>query len=284
MDTFSFHSYGKTGKELSDLVHRLQSSVNADSPLIKIPVIITEHNSHTASEWDTIPTTPDHPLEASRLASQILHVISSAKIHSHFVFKFSIMPSFSSYRDLAKNGLHWADFSQDPYDITDTTLSAESMRLLSKLKNQRSLVLSRVTSNDTTSSRSYVAANSGQDDFFYLHLVNDGNKRVSYTVDLSLWQAQVNQNTRVILESVGNEFRSEVSAILSVPLNRQLQFAIDVYSTHRIAIQKGVQNLRFVDSSLTCTARAGSRSSQVDCNSASLFAGRFCIYYQVNKS
>ena len=88
MHIYSFHSYGKTGSGISSDLDYLTSSVNADSSVPNsIPVIITEHNSHTASDWGTLSSTADDSLEASRLGSQIINLIKK-QITTHFVFKF----------------------------------------------------------------------------------------------------------------------------------------------------------------------------------------------------
>ena len=88
MHIYSFHSYGKTGSGISSDLDYLISSVNSDSSIPNsIPVIITEHNTHTSSSWDTLISTTDDDYEASRLASQIIYLIKS-KVTSHFVFKF----------------------------------------------------------------------------------------------------------------------------------------------------------------------------------------------------
>ena len=64
-----------------------------DSVADKYPVIITEFNAHTAADWDQIKSTSDDPFEASRLASQIVNLVTSGS-PSIYVFKFSLTPRF----------------------------------------------------------------------------------------------------------------------------------------------------------------------------------------------
>ena len=89
----------------------------AESVAGKYPVIITEFNAHTSADWDQINTSGNDPSEASRLASQILNLVAS-RASSIYVFKFSMTPSFSASRELAKNGIHFAENSQAPYHIS----------------------------------------------------------------------------------------------------------------------------------------------------------------------
>ncbi len=97
-----------------------------------------------------------------------------------FVF-ISITPSFSGTRDVAKNGLHWGEIYNDPYHISDTTLSAEAMRLLTQMKNSKIYPL---TSSDTSSYRSYLGS-SNNDGFYYLYAVNDAADIVNLSIDVS---------------------------------------------------------------------------------------------------
>lgn len=87
-----------------------------DSVTGKYPVIISEFNAHTSADWDQINTSSDDPTEASRLASQILNLVAS-KAPSIYVFKFSMTPSFSAKREIAKNGIHFGENFQEPYHI-----------------------------------------------------------------------------------------------------------------------------------------------------------------------
>jgi hypothetical protein len=107
MDYYSYHSYGKIGSDLGDDSVYLQNSINQAQLLMsrnhRIPLVITEHNTHTSSDWNTINSTADDDFEASRLASQIVNLILN-NVRLHYVFKFSVTPSFSANRQVAMNG------------------------------------------------------------------------------------------------------------------------------------------------------------------------------------
>jgi hypothetical protein len=102
-------------------------------------VIITEHNSDTAADWDTVANTADTWSQASRLSSQVVCIVGTARITMHFIFKFAIAASFTATRDVIKNGLHWGDIYNYPYNLADTTLSAEALRLTTTLKNAQAV-------------------------------------------------------------------------------------------------------------------------------------------------
>ena len=137
MNFYSYHTYGKIGYDMgADVKSITQSIFNDTQSTTDILPIVTEHNAHTSSAWDLLNTTADDDFESSRLASQIANLASS-KIYAHFIFKFSITPSFQAGQDIAKNGLHWGEIYVSPYNIADTTLSAEAVRLLSIIKQSK---------------------------------------------------------------------------------------------------------------------------------------------------
>ena len=145
---YSFHSYGKTG-------HQLQASVNGvlgqginnpppptpqlhdDSPDVLaalegtnnvgfMPVLTTEHQAHTNSQWNTLMSNGDSPFEASRLTNQI---ISQAALgYESYIFKFSSGTSVQG--GITKSGIHWGENSAAPYPIGDSNLAGESAALI----------------------------------------------------------------------------------------------------------------------------------------------------------
>lgn len=278
MHFYSYHTYGKTGSSMLTDLQYLTQSVNNDTNFVSvIPVVITEHNSHTSSSWDTVATTPDDDLEASRLASQIMFTIY-ANITAEYVFKFSITQSSIAGQAIAKNGLHWGELINDPFDISDTTLSAEAMRLLTVIKQS---IVYPVLSNDTSIYRTYLGSKS-PDGSHYFHVVNDKSDYVNILLDMSKWNLTV--GLPVIIELVGNGYWGEVISITKVPVyGSLLTFSIIPYSTARLSIASTSQN---VTTSVTtsCTVSAGALSSLSDCNNASLLAGTSSTLQHENTS
>ncbi len=268
MHVYSYHSYDKSGLSLADDILYLRASVNNNTNFPnEIPVIITEYNAHTSSNWDTLSTTPDDPSEASRLASQMAFLIL-ANISSHYVFKFSITPSFSASRDVAKNGIHWGDIVSSPFDLSDSTLCAEAMRLLTQVK-QSDIFL--VTNDDSSSLRRYFSTTSPEG---YLHLfaVNDKSDNVNLEIDFSKWN--ISADTKVIVETVGQGFWGEISSILNAPMiGSLLSLTIPGFSTTRFTIRPNVKNFASYNAVTSCTASAGSLSDTRSCTNSSLFIG-----------
>jgi hypothetical protein len=222
--------------------------------------MITEHNTHTASTWDGLSTTPDHVNEALRLASQILWLVQ-AGIGSDFVFKFTI--TSKSDNVIKKNGLVWCEFSVDPYPLSDTTLSAEAVRLFSKTVNSD---IYTVTSNSIDKSVNYLAA-VNSDGFCYLYIVNEGASKYKTTVDLTNFGKSFNQANKHVVETVGTGFFGEISSIQTGIL---FTLNVDAYSVHRVAVQKGSQSSSVINANAACTVYAGSKSSIANCGNPTI--------------
>jgi hypothetical protein len=67
---FSWHSYGKTGKQLQTAAAAAQTML-AGFGLSSVPVYATEHQAATNANWNTYQANVDSPYMASRLAQQV---------------------------------------------------------------------------------------------------------------------------------------------------------------------------------------------------------------------
>jgi hypothetical protein len=261
MQSYSFHSYGKTGNQLAASYLSLVKAVNNS----KIPVIVTEHNTRTSNNYDSVATTPDSPNEASRLTSQILWLIQSG-IRSDYVFKFTISPSLTN-AFVKRTGLHWCESTTAPYHLSDTTLAAEGIRLLSKtiLANIYKVNADTTKFNDIA----YLASSNG-DGFSYLYIVNEGAAKFRTTVNLTQSGLSFNGANLHVVESVGSGFYGEISSIQSGSV---FNLSIDAYSVHRVAIQTGAQSVASINAHSACTLFAGSKSSLSNCTDSSVYVG-----------
>jgi hypothetical protein len=261
MHTYSFHSYGKTGNQLAASYLALVQKINNT----KIPVIVTEHNTRTCTTWDVQPGTPDDVNEASRLTSQILWLIKSG-MSADYVFKFTVTANvYDNF--IKKTGLHWSEFNSTPYDISDTTLAAEGMRLLSKAIKSK---IYTVNSNTTKYNELGYMASSTGDGLFYLYIVNEGGSKFKTVIDLSKSGISFNLANMHLVESVGSGFFGEISSIQSGSL---FTLNIDAYSVHRVAIQTGNQTTNLINANTACTIIAGNLSFQSTCGDSFFYVG-----------
>jgi hypothetical protein len=252
------------GADVKSLTQSIFNDTQSDT---EIQAIVTEHNTKTSGSWDLLNTTADDDIESSRLASQ-LAFLAASKIYAHFIFKFSITPSFQTGQDIAKNGLHWGEIYTSPYNIGDTTLSAEAVRLLTKLKQS---TMYATSTNDTSKYRTYLASSNG-DSYYFIYIVNDSGDYVTTSIDLS--QLSPSIGAQIFVETVSKSYYGEVSSVTSVPQTGSLLILPESqYSTTRLTVATIVQNITTINSDLACTARAGLSSSQSDCKNSFLYAG-----------
>ena len=90
MHVYSYHVYDRSGYNMINDLKSVRDSIKSDTE-DEIPVILTEFNTHTAANYDTLTTTPDSIEEASTLASLFMYLIE-AKMNTFYAFKFSITP------------------------------------------------------------------------------------------------------------------------------------------------------------------------------------------------
>ena len=122
----SWHSYGKTGHALLLSTQAFVTSLAAFPASARVPVVTTEHQSHTNGQWNGYASTVDSPFEASRLGNQLLSMASGG--FDSYVFKFS--STMSGAGGITKSGIHWGENTAAPYPIGDGSLSAETMALM----------------------------------------------------------------------------------------------------------------------------------------------------------
>jgi hypothetical protein len=155
---FSWHSYGKTGKQLQVAALGAQTMLTGLG-LGTIPVFATEHQAATNANWNTFTANVESPYMASRLAQQLLWLAGSG-INS-YVFKMTAAPSAQG--GITKSGIVWADSTAVPYPVGDASLSAVAMSIITPyVINSRPLLT--------------CSYSSGYSGFMYCILVRDGNK------------------------------------------------------------------------------------------------------------
>jgi hypothetical protein len=133
-----------------------------------IPVLTTEHQAHTNSQWNTLMSNGDAPFEASRLANQI--VSQAALGYEAYIFKFS--SGISVQGGITKSGIHWAENSAAPYPIGDTNMAGEAAaQIIPYMVNAKNL--GGCSWPSTLTSLNYLVSGV----YLYCIVVQDGNRR-----------------------------------------------------------------------------------------------------------
>ncbi len=125
-DSFSFHSYGKTGQQLEQAANFFATEI----PFYHNPVqiYVTEHQCHTNGAWNALASNSDVYFEAAMLANQI-QWLSYASFNG-YVFKADWSPSANG--GVTKSGVMTAENNMAPYPVGDVTLSGEAVAMTSK--------------------------------------------------------------------------------------------------------------------------------------------------------
>jgi hypothetical protein len=125
-DSFSFHSYGKTGQQLEQAANFFAGQI----PFYHEPVniYVTEHQCHTNGNWNALSSNSDVYFEASMLANQIQWL--SYMAFNGYVFKADWSPSANG--GVTKSGVMTAENTIAPYPVGDVTLSGEAVAMTSK--------------------------------------------------------------------------------------------------------------------------------------------------------
>ena len=128
-----------------------------------------------------------------------------------------------------------------------------------------------VTSADTSKYRNYLGSKNA-DGRYYLYIVNDKNDNVNLLINLSQWN--IIEGAQIIVETAGTGYFGEISRLLLAPkLGSTFSLSLVPFSTTKLTIPPVVQRSKTVYSELSCTSRAGTKSSLTDCNSAFTYAG-----------
>lgn len=130
---YDYHQYNPTpaqfGANLAGLRNALASAMAPEPPL---PVSISEFNVHTAANFDTMPDTLDYPTKYPRLGAIAVNLVANGA-HELYNFKFSQTDGDAGDAyPVRKNGMHYVDRANTPYNIGGITKAGEVWRLFNK--------------------------------------------------------------------------------------------------------------------------------------------------------
>lgn len=196
---YDYHQYGGSppnpssfGSDLASLEGALEGAMAPERPF---PVSISEFNVYDGSEFHSLSTSLDTPLNYSALGSIALNLIENG-IDEIYCFKFS-QTTGSGY--IAKNGTHYVDNTDAPYNIGGVTKGGEVWRLVNKgLAPGRSRLGFQADNGASTldAQASYDPASGN----YHLLVVNNTTNGQSLTVNFGAWNIPI--NNQVLLEEV----------------------------------------------------------------------------------
>ncbi len=130
IQTYDYQRYGLTPDSFGSEFASVKNLVNADAGGAPMRFAISEFNVRTASSFESTSNTLDTPSEFSRFGS-ILSQLANNQPEELYVFKFS-QTQWSSASGVKKNGTHFVDNDDAPYNIGGETKGGAVVRLFAK--------------------------------------------------------------------------------------------------------------------------------------------------------
>ena len=126
---YDYHQYNSVPSNFGSNLSSLNSALTTDlSPEPRMPISISEFNVHTASTFDTLTETLESPTKYSRFGAIVVNLVQNL-CDELFVFKFSQTLNTTTVK---KNGMHYVDNTNAPYNIGGVTKAGEVWRLFNK--------------------------------------------------------------------------------------------------------------------------------------------------------
>ena len=202
LQKYDYHEYGSTpadyGANLASLRSTLTSKMAPESPF---PVTISEFNTHTGANFDSTSATLDSTSEYPTLGAMAVNLVKNL-INEMYCFKFSQTINQSTTATnypVAKNGMHFVDNTNAPYNIGGITKAGEVWRLFTKACAPGRDRLNFTT--DTASSGLDVQATyDPATKRYYIFAVNDSSSSATWTANFSAWS--IPATNQILVEEV----------------------------------------------------------------------------------
>lgn len=197
LQDYDYHQYGSGGSPSvfgTDLA-ALQSDLTATmSPETPFPVSISEFNVYDGSQFNGLSTTLDSPVNYSAFGSIAVNLIEN-NASEMYCFKYS--QTYSTY--IAKNGMHYVDNNDVPYNTGGITKAGEVWRLINKgfAPGRNRLNFSKDSGASGLDVQASYDPATGR---YYLLSVNNTSSSVSLTANFSAWN--IPTNNQILVEEV----------------------------------------------------------------------------------
>ncbi len=208
---YDYHEYNSTPANFGANLASLNSFLAADmSPEPRFPTAISEFNVHTASTFDSMPETLDSPSQYARFGALVANLVNNS-CDELYCFKFS-QTLYSSTVPIKKNGMHYVDNTNAPYNIGGVTKAGEVWRLFAKAAPPGANRLN-LTKGSGTSGLDLVAAYDPATQMYHLFSSNDSSD-VNLTLDVGTWNLPTGQ--QVLLQEVSEACYGGVRSLIAL--------------------------------------------------------------------
>lgn len=235
IDTYGYQKYDLSGPSFASDLLSVKNSVNAAAAGTPMRFALTEFSVHTAGNFDDLSETLDSPAKFARMGS-ILSNLANARADELYVQKFS-QTEGTGPTGVKKNGTHFVDNVDAPYNIGGVTKGGEVVRLFAKGFAGANDLFAVPTASGTGASDLQLAASRNQaENRYFLLSSNEGTTARPLTINLSNWN--IAAGARAIIEEVSANRHGEVSQIFTMPTNGVFNVSQPAQSVFLISIPK----------------------------------------------
>lgn len=209
LQQYDYHQYNSTPTGFGANVASLRSSIAAAmSPETAFPVSISEFNVHTAANFDTMPDTLDYPTKYPRLGAIAVNLVQNG---AYELYNFKLSQTDGDVDDVypvRKNGMHYVDNDNAPYNIGGITKGGEVWRLFNKAFAPGRL-RKDFTADSSLNNLSVLASYDPNTARYYVFSANYSTTQSPLTVDVSAYN--IPDNNRVLIEEVSEDYYGSIS-------------------------------------------------------------------------
>jgi len=216
IQVYDYHQYGSAPSGFGGDLANLNGFLTADmTPEPRYPTAISEFNTRTGADYDSMIETLDTPGEYARFGSIVVNLLANG-CRELYCFKFSQTSATGNY-PVQKNAMHFVDNTNAPYQVGGITRGGEVWRLVNKAftagRDRLNVIKGTgATSLDVQASYDPIARR------FYLFSVN--NTAAPVSLDLDLTALGVAPGNKVLLEEVSETTYGAGRLWTGLPANR----------------------------------------------------------------
>jgi hypothetical protein len=200
-DCYDYHNYDSAPATFGSRVVANRAAMAAAMPgESTLPVTLSEFNVNTSSTLEATTETLDTPYRFSRLGGILVNLAANGA-NEMWLFKFTQTANSSNASGVAKNGTHYADNLNFPYQHGGASQAAEVYRLFIKGFGPGREVLA----SSSSTSLQYLELLAGRDPVsgrYYIFSVNDTSSPADVAVNLAA--CNIPTGSSVLLEEVSS--------------------------------------------------------------------------------
>lgn len=216
MNRYDYHEYNDSpatfGSELASLRTTVSNAMKTETPFA---MSISEFNTLTASSFTNTSDTLDTPSQYAGFGAIAAQLATNA-ITEAYCFKFNQTPTSGGYD--AKNGMHYVDNDNAPYNVGGVTKAGEVWRLFNK-----AAAPGRNRLGCTSGSLDTVASYDPATQFYHVFSASDSSSAISVTNNFSAWN--IPATNQILVEEVSSTCSGGVRYLTNLTSSQTLSLS-----------------------------------------------------------